>query len=182
MKNQKEAVYVATMNILAEAEIPFDDGMNVSNIITKDQRTKVIAILATDFLAGEIEMTNDARAKYNSLDKMKGYVNGLVSNWFRKDTRLNGGGKYVAKNPGSRAGVGDAQLKALKTLRTIKAGDAEALKAIDEHIARRTKEIGEEKAKTVTVDLSKIPPELAAQLGLIATEIPVTTDEETTEE
>ena len=175
MKNQKEAVYVTTMNVLAEAEIPFDDGMNVSELITKDQRAQVIAIIANDFLAGEIEMTAEAKVKYSTLDKMKGYVNGLVSNWYRKDTRLNGGGKYVAKNPGSRAGVGDAQLKALKTLRTLKADDKEALKAIDEHIARRQKEIGEEKAKTVTVDLSKIPPELAAQLGLIAEE---TTTEE----
>lgn len=165
--NQKEAVYVTTMNILAEAEIPFDDGMDVSKIITKEQRATVIAIVSKGFLDGEVEMTTEAKAKYPTMDKMKGYVNGLVSNWFRKDERLNGGGKYVAKNPGSRAGVGDAQLKALKTLREMKAGDADAIKAIDEHIAKRKAELNVAKQVILTPDqIAKLPPELRISLGL----------------
>ena len=64
--------------------------------------------------------------KYSTIEKMRSYASGLVNNWFRKDIRLNGGMKYEVKNPGSRQGAGDQQLKALKTLRDMKAGDAEA--------------------------------------------------------
>ena len=88
----------------------------------------------------------------------------MVSNWIRKDLRLNGGEKYETKNPGSRAGQGDDQLKNLKAL---KAQHPEHATEIDVEIAKRVAELGLAKKKnTVTVDLDKIPAELRAQLGL----------------
>ena len=40
----------------------------------------------------------------------------MLSNWLRKDKRLNGNVQYVAKNPGSRAGSTDPQIKAMRVL------------------------------------------------------------------
>jgi hypothetical protein len=83
----------------------------------------------------------------------------------KKDPRLNGDVKYVAKNPGSRAGQGDSTLKELKKLMTI-VSDADQRVAIEAAIETRKSEIATEKAKTVTLDLTKIPDDLKAKLGL----------------
>jgi hypothetical protein len=62
----------------------------------------------------------------------------LVSNWQRKDTRLNGGDKYETKNPGSRTGSQDEQVKAMRNLlktQTDPAIKAQIQKAIEERLA-----------------------------------------------
>lgn len=166
--NQRQGVYVSTMNVLAESGVNFDDGqVPILSIITKAQTDAVVMCVTTGILAGEIEMSAEGRAKYNDAAKMTGYVKGLVNNWFRKDPRLNGDTKYVAKNPGSRAGAGDEQLKALKILRTSKEGDAAALIAIDQAIADRKAELGAAKAVTLTAEqIEAIPADLRAKLGL----------------
>lgn len=164
---QCESVYLATMNVLADAGINFDDGQDVSAVMTAKLRSSVIQVVTTSILSGETEMSAEARAKYTDEKTMKGYVNGLVSNWHRKDKRFNGNVKYEAKAPGSRAGSGDEVIKALKVCRELKAGDAEAIKLIDERIAARKAEIGEKKVVTITEDqLKLIPEELKAALGL----------------
>lgn len=165
MMNQKSAVYEATMSVLADNSIDFTDGQDVSKLVTKDMRKDIISIVTAGIIAKEVEFSDEARAKHCDEAKVKTYVNGLVNNWHRKDTRFNGGEKYVAKNPGSRAGSGDQVLKNLKALRSTRTDEAE-LAAIDEAIAKRTAEVGEEKAKKVTVDLDKIPAELRTLLGV----------------
>ena len=162
---QVEAVYVTTMNVLAEKGVPFDDGQNVSDIVTKEIRSEIIAVLVNGFETDQIEFSADAKAKYFSTDRIKTYVNGLVSNWFRKDPRLNGGVKHQPKHPGSRAGSGDEQIKALKALRKLKLDDAEALAAIDTAIANRTAEL-QPKATLTQEQIDNLPFELRQQLGL----------------
>lgn len=163
MMNQKSAVYQATMGVLAEAGIDFTDGQNVAAVITKDLRKSIIQVVTQAFMAGEVEFSAEAKAKYSDEAKVTSYVNGLVNNWFRKDSRFNGDTKYVAKNPGSRAGQGDIILKNLKALRSTRT-DAAELAAIDTAIAKRKEEIPAK--KTVVVDLEKIPAELKELLGL----------------
>lgn len=165
---QREGVYVSTMNVLADAGVNFDDGqVAILSIITKAQTDAIVAVVTTGILSGEIVMSTDGRSKYTDEPKMKGYVKGLVNNWFRKDTRLNGDTKHVAKNPGSRAGAGDSQLKALKALRTAKADDAEALAAIDQAITERKAELAVNKVATLTEEqIAAIPADLRAKLGL----------------
>ena len=165
MMNQKSAVYEATMSVLAACELDFTDGQDVSRVVTKDMRKDVVSIVTAGILSKDVEFSDEARAKYSDEAKVRTYVNGLVNNWHRKDVRFNGGEKYVAKNPGSRAGSGDTVLKNLKALRSTRTDEAE-LAAIDEAIAKRTAEVGEEKAKKVTVDLDKIPAELRELLGV----------------
>lgn len=164
--NQRESVYQSTMNVLADAEIAFDDGQNVEDVVTKELRKSVIAVVTASIISGETEMSTEGRAKYCDEQKMRNYVSGLVSNWFRKDKRLNGGVKHEIKNPGSRVGSGDEQLKALKALRATKTDDADALAAIDEAIAARKAEVGTKKVEVTEAQLALIPEGLRAKLGL----------------
>lgn len=166
MVNQKEGVYAITMGVLAEAGIELEGQaiLSIENVASIKKRVTEVA--AMQLMAGEIDLSAEARVKYSTIEKMKSYASGLVNNWFRKDTRLNGGDKYVAKNPGSRQGIGDSQLKNLKALRELKKGDATAIAAIDEAIELRKLEIEDSKAKKVVVDYDKIPDDLKAKLGI----------------
>jgi hypothetical protein len=141
--NQRESVYVSTMNVLADKSINFDDGQTptAAELVTKDMRQSIVACVTQSIISGETEFSAEATAKHDTEAKVRGYVSGLVNNWFRKDTRLNGNVKYTVKSPGSRAGAGDEQLKALKALRSTKADDQEALQVIDAAIEARKSDL-----------------------------------------
>jgi len=163
--NQKSAVYVAVCNVLAERGIGFDDGMNAKELLGTDGVKQVKEIVCLGLIQGEVEMTTDSRVKYSTPEAMKEYTSGLVSNHLRKDTRLNGGEKYVPANPGSRTGSSDEVIKELKKLRAVQADNADAVAMIDEAIAARTAELALEKAKTVEIDVSKLPESLKHLVG-----------------
>jgi len=154
---QKEAVFTAVVNVLKEEGIKIIEGKAVT--MSKEQRAKVNGILFDGFRAGNIEL-EDA-SSYSDSD-LKGYVSGLQSNWLRKDKRLNGGTQYVAKNPGSRAGSGDASLKAMKTLLSTLTKEEEKAE-VQAHIDSRLAEIAASKAKTVAIDYTALPADLAAK-------------------
>lgn len=159
MFNQKEGVYQAVVSVVGPIE---------SNHVSVDKSTKArIADVVTEmFVNGEISLSPEASAKYNTREKLRSdYVPGLVDNWLRKDTRLNGGEKYKTKNPGSRAGSGDEVLKNLRALKST-IGDASQKEVIQAEIDKRLAEIAASKAKTVEVDYSKIPDDLKAKLGI----------------
>ena len=60
------------------------------------------------------------KLKNNTEKLMKSYVSGLVNNWIRKYKPFNQGVKYEIKNPGSRKGSGDEQVREMrKLLKTI---------------------------------------------------------------
>ncbi len=167
--NQREGVYTATLNVLAEAGINFDDGQpgGVEAVVTKEHRAQIIGIVTSAILSGEVEMSAEGRAKYSDEAKMKGYVGGLVSNWFKKDKRLNGNVTHAISNPGSRAGAGDEQLKALKALRATRAEDPSAVAAIDAAIAERKAELAQAKAPVLSDEmLALIPSDLRSKLGI----------------
>jgi len=104
--SQKEAVFSAVTNVCGETDGAYSP--------TKDERASVNQILFEGFRNGTIEYKGDVSALSDS--DLKGYVSGLQSNWLRKDKRLNGNVQYVAKNPGSRAGSTDPQIKAMRVL------------------------------------------------------------------
>lgn len=166
---QREAVYQAIVNVFADKGIDFEDGMNVAESI-KPYRAEVQAIVCEGFRTGSVEFedTPSNREKLESESKLSNYVSGLISNWVRKDTRLNGGVKYEAKNPGSRVGQSDDQMKILRALAKQFAGtDKEAI--INAQIETRKAELAAAKTKSVTLtedQLSKLSPELREQLGL----------------
>lgn len=153
---QKQAVYVAILSVLKENGVHFEDGMNVAPIMTREYRAVVNAILFEGFRSGSIQLDRE----FNDTE-LKAYVSGLQSNWIRKDTRLNGDTKYVAKNPGSRQGSGDAQVKAMKALLTTLTSDedkAEVQQAIDARLA----EIEATKPKA-SIDFNALPESLKAK-------------------
>lgn len=110
--SQKEAVFSAISAVLAEAGIPLNEGESISPVFTRELRAQVTNILVEGFNAGTIVLDKP----FATDGELRTYCSGLQSNWLRKDSRLNGGIAYKAKNPGSRAGSGDASLKAMRLL------------------------------------------------------------------
>lgn len=161
--NQKEGVFAAVMSVLSNAGITFTEGMIVKNSMTKELRAQVNQILFTGFRAGTIEMDGEK----NDSD-LKQYVSGLQSNWLNKDKRLNGGVQYAAKNPGSRTGSTDAQVKALRALLAQTTDEAEKIE-VQGYLDARLKEIGISKAKTTEVNIDDLPEALRAKYAKVET-------------
>lgn len=164
MKNtQRNAVFAAICNIRKTSE--FADRV----VLTKDERGLVHQMVCEGFRSGTIEFENTpANAeKLASDSKLSAYVSGLISNWLRKDTRLNGGEKYEIQNPGSRAGQSDEQMKTLRALKKQFAGtDKEVV--IDRQIEVRKSELASAKAKSVELtqeQIDALPADVKAALG-----------------
>jgi hypothetical protein len=153
-QSQKEAVYAAVVNVLAEHGIKFEDGMDVAPLMTRERRAQVNQILFEGFRSGSIELNREFTDS-----ELAAYVSGLQSNWIRKDKRLNGGVQYVAKNPGSRAGSSDPQIKALRALLSTLTSEEERAE-VQSYIDARLKEIAASKAKPVSIDFSSLPADL----------------------
>ena len=125
---QKDAVFNAVCSARGLTE--FDGPVELS----KEERTAVQTSLVVGFQNGNIAYQGDV----SDSTKLNSYVSGLVSNWLRKDKRLNGGVSYVAKNPGTRTGSGDESLKAMRTLlsaTTDESARAEIQTEIDKRVA-----------------------------------------------
>lgn len=174
MVNQKQGVYDAVVAYCEEHNIHFEDGIKVE--FTKEQRSAVVEMVTQALIAGEIEFSDSAKAKHDTEAKKRTYCNGLVSNWLRKDTRLNGDTVYQIKNPGSRAGQGDEQLKNLKLLLKTIDDDAQKEK-VQEAIDTRVEELKAEKLGKVEINYDAIPDTLKEALGLNA-EVEETTEED----
>jgi hypothetical protein len=156
--NQKNGVFNAVCSVTEQDS--FDSAVE----LTKEDRATVIEIVAAGLTAGEIDLSDAARAKFDTDAKMKTYTNGLVSNWLRKDKRLNGGEQHIIKNPGSRAGSGDKVVKELRKLRSTFT-EAAQIEAVDAEIDKRLAKIKAERAKSVEIDMSLIPDDLKDLLG-----------------
>ena len=166
--NQREAVFAATTSVLSDNNITFEEGQDIKDVMTDDLRKSVIAIVCEGFANGEVIFKDSEENKKKLADpkKLKSYVSGLVSNWYRKDKRFNGNVKYVAKNPGSRAGQSDSKLKALRNLKKQMEAASQDTTEVDSYIEARTTELATEKAKKIEVDMTQIPQELKDSLGL----------------
>ena len=161
MKNQHQAVVSAAKEVLGTR---FQAGVDIKSYVTKEERTKVIELVVAGFMAGEVEMSDEARVKYSDAKSLTGYTNGLVTNWFNKSKELNGGVKYEAKNPGARAGSNDEQIQEMKLLqkKLEAAGNVEGAAKVAAAITRQLEELRATKAnaKLREVDVSKLPEEL----------------------
>ena len=149
---QVDAVHSAITSVLSEAGIHFEDGQNVSEVMTSEHRQQVNSILFEGFKSGAIQFSGTLPEDA----KLKSYVSGLQSNWIRKDKRLNGGVKYQAKNPGSRAGSSSPEIVAMRTLLKTLTPDTEdyteVKTALDQAISALK--------PTKSIDLSALPSNL----------------------
>jgi hypothetical protein len=155
--SQKEAVYAAIVSFLEENNRSFDDGEKVE-LSSEDRKTIVTMIVAT-INVGDMEFSTEAAIKHNTPEKIRNYSTGLLSNWLRKDSRLNGGVKHSIKNPGSRVGQDDELIKSLKNLKKILTSQKE-IEAVDAEIEAQMEFLRAKKIKSITVNKDDIPTHL----------------------
>jgi hypothetical protein len=157
MLNQKESVFQAVLSVAGE----FEGAVQLS----KEQRSEVVDLVTASILSGDTEFSADAKAKHDTEQKVRTYCVGLVNNWLRKDTRLNGGEKYQAKNPGSRVGSSDPVVRELRKL--LSHVDEEQQAVIQAEIDSRLAAVKEQKMsqakKVINSDL--IPDHLKHLVG-----------------
>ena len=132
---QGEAVFQAVIKTMGERDGKYEP--------SKDQLDAIHEEVFGFFTRGET-----VHSKNPSPDELKKYIPGLVNNWLRKDTRLNGGTQYVTKNPGSRAGSGDEGIKAMRTLLSL-TDDPKAKAQIQQEIDKRVAELKPKKELNV---------------------------------
>lgn len=108
--SQGEAVFQAVTKVLSQNHMHVEGKVS----LTDDQ---LEAVHDEVFMAFETGLT--VHSKNPSPEALRKYIPGLVNNWLRKDTRLNGGTKYTTKNPGSRTGSTDESIKAMRTLLSV---------------------------------------------------------------
>ena len=156
--NQHSAVVQVTKAHFGERFIP---GADVKEYATKADKQAIAGKIAEMMLEGAVELSDSAKAKYGESAEVltSKYVVGMVTNWFNKSKELNGNVKYETKNPGSRAGSGDPQIKEMRTLRKHleQLGNADGVARVDEAIAQRLAEIGATKTPTIAVNAENLP-------------------------
>jgi len=150
-QSQKDAVFSAITSVLAEAGIKITEGESVSSHMTRERRAQVTEILTEGFCNGTIEL----KETYDE-SKARTYASSLQSNWIRKDPRLNGGEKYSPKNPGSRVGSTDEQLKNLRLFFKTRATSEEKAE-VQKYIDARVAELAASKVKNVEVNMDALP-------------------------
>lgn len=143
--NQKEAVYKAV--IAVKGRDTFEEPVTLS----REEREKVSKQVAESFQKGDVAFAEGNREG----KELNTYVSGLVSNWLRKDNRLNGNIKYQPKNPGTRTGSADEAVKAMRALYAATT-DQQARTEIQAEIDKR---LGELKPKKV-INTEALPEHL----------------------
>lgn len=161
--NQRKATVSTIIAVLEERGVSYElNGPTpISDVLNDSDKKSVRETLFTMFRDDQVEMSDEAKIKYSDDSDLKSYISGLVNNWIRKAPEFNAGGKYTPKNPGSRAGSGDEQIKEMKKL-LAQTQDPEVKEAVQEAIDARIAEL----KPTIEVDYSKLPEELKAKLGL----------------
>ncbi len=148
---QKDSVYKAVIEVFNSSNINFIEGMDARQLIDRSLRKDIIENLMNQFQIGQIPLSS----KQNDL---KEYVSGLLSNWLRKDLRLNGGMRYKVKSPGVRKGQQDPLIKNLRTLQSTLEPGSQAFQATQSRIEQRLVQIKVEQAPAI--DRSAIPVDL----------------------
>ena len=153
--SQKQAVTNAVLSILPSYELGGEEIAN--DVMSAAQKSEAREILFNGFRANEISYKDEFATKVQDDVILKKYVSGLLNNWLRKNPEFNNGIKYEAKNPGSRAGSGDAQVRELKKLlKQVKWTESESdvQTAFDNRIA----EI--KPTQTITINVDALPESL----------------------
>ena len=111
---QKDAVFSAVTTVIINNNLQFISGTtDAATLLNRTLRAQINTILVTQFRNGEIELSDEAKNKLANESALKAYVSGLVSNWVKKDPRLNGGN--TIKTTSTRT-VADPQVVALRRL------------------------------------------------------------------
>lgn len=165
MMKQKDAVVSTVLSVLTERNVEYVLGgeIPITDVLTKQDITEVKACVLSMFVNEECGFKDEVtKAKHFETDAtLRKYVNGLCDNHIRKTKEFHCGNTYKAKNPGSRAGNSDPQIKALKALLT-QTTESDQIAQINEAIAERQTAIAVEKAKSVVINVNDLPDHLKA--------------------
>ena len=149
---QKEAVFQA-----------ITDGQT-QGFTGNDLKAFAVEQVKSGLMSGEVEYKNDRTDEKACTN----YARALYSNWTKKDTRLNGGAKYV---PATIRGpqVKDEQLKKLtESLKSIKVnapGESDLIARVEAAIEARKAELHATKAQSKVQSLDETFAALA-ELGI----------------
>jgi hypothetical protein len=155
--NQRQATVNTILSVLTDRGVSYElNGVTpISEVLNADDKTKIRAIMFTMFRASKVDFRADFQAKVDDDKALKEYVSGLVNNWIRKAPEFNNDSTYKAKNPGSRQGSQDEQIKAMKGLLAITT-DPEAKEAIEAAIADRQEAL----KPSVSINIDALPESL----------------------
>ena len=149
--SQKDAVYNTVVDVFNQNNIQFSTGStDARQLLDKNLRKQIIDSLITQFENDEIALSSRQK-------DIREYVSGLLSNWLRKDLRLNGNVRHQIKNPGSRKGQQDPLIKNLRILQSTLEPQSEAYVAAQQRIDARLLEI--KKSQAPKIDITALPPE-----------------------
>lgn len=157
MVTQTQGVYDAVVAFTKENNISF--GSETKLELTSSQIKEVATMVRDAMLAGEISISNAARAKYDTDEKLFSYCGSLVRDRLRKDTRFTAGVVYSPANPGSRKGNSDAVLRELKKCYKRATTD-EQREAVDIEIQKRLEAITQEKTQKININYDILPENL----------------------
>lgn len=89
---QREAVFQEVIRVLRDEKVPFDGTSTVKAHLNETRLAKIYEGLAQGFKAGKIQLkpTPSNQKKLGEAALLKTYIVGLVNNWVRRDSRLNG--------------------------------------------------------------------------------------------
>jgi hypothetical protein len=128
--SQKEATYQSVLEAFNVNNINFTPNVTYAKLhLNKALRKQVVSILMDKFNSTLVEVSEDFMSKTITLVQLSKYCNGLLSNWLRKDTRLNGGAKYTANINTSAKTENSADKK-----NKVKKGKSAFVKSIDENL------------------------------------------------
>jgi vacuolar-type H+-ATPase subunit I/STV1 len=169
---QKEAVYTSTLAVLYRNKIAFSDKDDILSVMTSSMRADITEAVCDLFRRGKVSLkeSDSNNSKLNDERELKRYVASLITNWFRKDGRLNGGTTFKIAKPGIKAGFTDEELKALRVVkkRFEALGETKKVEEIQKYIDEKTASINKEKTKAIAakakLNIDNIPPELAVIL------------------
>jgi hypothetical protein len=117
--NQREATFQAITTVLSNSGVNFTSGEDAKSVLTSEHKKKVRDILVSGLKDGSITSTQEFMSKMSTDADLSKYTSGLISNWIKKDTRLNGNKKHQSSGGNSssnRVGNSDSQVKELKKL------------------------------------------------------------------
>ena len=169
--SQKENVFKVVCAVIGGEENIVNNKVDLNT----EQRKEVVGILIEATLRDEIviggKSKNYDHTTEEGMKNVKEYWPGTLNNWLRKDTRLNGGEPYKTKNPGSRTGIHNKEIKAtrgyIKQLEAKQAAGEDVSELLHKATTILDKLLAEEAAKKAekagtAVNMDDLPEELKA--------------------
>lgn len=168
MISQVQAVINAVVSFAADNNIEFTQGSTDARSFLREEDIGGIAeLITTQVMNKEVQFTDNAWAKYDTRQKVYGYVKSMVKNHLKKSLKLNGGEPYRPTNPGSRTGQSNPEIKNLKAcIAKLKSdgADSETIGKFEAALEAKLEEYRASKQPQVEVNTDLLSDELKALL------------------